>query len=416
MIFDILFLPLLFFIGLITSYEDVRYGKVRNKWILLGLICGLTVIIFFFVWYFIASPIARYYYFEIQNLPDDSPAPVFTVSLVYLGKVILNAAIALLIAFLMWRFNAWAAGDAKLFAVYALLLPLKYYWKSYLLYFPSFVLLINIFIPIFLYLLFRSCFYYFKFIYLRLTKPPAVDLAKAKDDSRLKIEKAKKEKLDKKKKRWKSIKTMTVMLLGFISIFLIFGLFQEPIKEHFSIDISSLQMFVIAGLIIFSGLLSKVFQKPLTLKIILVVLTIVLSYGFISSPQATWQTLYQTVKMMIIFMAIVTLFKKLIDFYVLKTSLEEIKIEDLEPRMSLAEETLNTLKKDKEYYDKHIGVIYPGGLAPEQVEAVKKWFQKSQKHHAETISIYKPFPFVVWMFIGVIITLLLKSSLFHLFL
>ncbi len=408
MIFDILFLPFIFLIGLVTSYGDIRYGKVRNKWILLGLIWGLTIIIFFFVWYFIASPITRYYYFEIQNLPDDSPAPVFTVSLVYLARVILNTVIALVVAFLMWRFNAWAAGDAKLFVVYALLLPLKYYWKSYLPYFPSFVLLINIFIPIFLYLLFRSCFYYFKFIYLRLTKTD-------NKNKLLKNSRARK-KTDKKKASWEKIKSMIVMFLGFIGIFLVFGLFQEPIKEHFAIDISSLQMFIFAALIIFSGALSKIFQKPLTFKIIIISLAIILGYGFISSPNATWQTIYQTVKIMAVFMVILTLFRKLIDFYVLKTGLEEIKIRDIKPRINLTEETLGELKKDKKYYDKCIGLIYPGGLTLEQAVAVKKWFQKNQQNKTGTISIYKPFPFVIWMFVGVIITLIFKSSLLHLFL
>ena len=407
MIFDILFLPLLFFIGIITSYEDFKYGKVRNKWILLGLFWGLIIIIFFFVWYFVASPITRYYYFEIQHLPDDSPAPVFTVSLVYLWRVILNVVIALLIAFLMWRFNAWAAGDAKLFVVYALLLPLTYYWKSYLPYFPSFVLLINIFIPIFLYLLFRSCFYYLKFIYLRLTKTD-------KRGSSLKSDRAR-EKTDKKKAGWEKIKSMAVMFLGFIGIFLVFGLLQEPIKEHFTINISSLQMFIFAALIIFSGALSKIFQKPITFKIIIISLIIILGYGFISFPNATWQIIYQATKMMAIFMVIFTLFRKLIDFYVLKTGLKKIKIEDLKSRMSLTEETLGELKKDKKYYDKHIGLIYPGGLTIEQAAAVKKWLQKNQEDKTETINIYKPFPFVVWMFIGVIITLILKSSLLHLF-
>ncbi len=403
MIFDILFLPFVFFIGLITSYEDIKFGKVKNKWILLGLIWGLAVIIFFLIWYFIASPVTRFYYFNIIDLPDNSPAPVFTVSLIYLYRVVLNAFIALIIGFLMWRFNAWAAGDAKLFIIYSLLLPLKYYWKSCLPYFPSFALLINIFIPIFLYLLIRSSFYYSKFIYFRLFKPTKIDLSKKKDKTDTK--------LDKKKKLWETVKNMAVMLLGFIAIFLIFGLFQQPIKEHFSIDISSLLIFVFAGLIIFSGPLSKIFQKPITLKIILLVLTVILSYGFISSPQSTWQILYQTVKLMIIFMTVLTLFRKLIDFYVMRTSLKEIKIEELKPNMNLAEEALNELKKDKEYYDKYIGLIYPCGLTMEQVQAIKIWENKKDK--LETINIYKPFPFVFWMFLGVIITLILKSSLLH---
>jgi hypothetical protein len=395
MIFDILFLPLVFFIGLITSYEDIRFGKVKNKWILLGLGWGLAVIILSLLWDLIASPVTRFF---------SETFPVFTVSPIYLSKVVLNAVIALVIAFLMWRFNTWAAGDAKLFFVYSLLIPLKYYWKAYLPVFPSFALLINIFIPIFLYLLFRACFHYAKFIYFRLFKPTKFDLLKKKPSS--------KKKTERRNKFWESVKNMGVMMLGFITIFMVFGLFQQPIKDCTSIDIFPLLMFIFVGLIIFSGPLSKLFQKPLTLKIILLVLIIVLSYGFISSPESTWQIFSQIVKMMIIFIAALTLFRKLIDFYVNQTGLKEINIEDLKPNMNLAEETLNKLKEDKDYYDKHIGFIYSCGLTNQQVQIVKKWGRNKLKK----ISIYQPFPFVGWMFFGVIITLILKSSFLHPFL
>ena len=109
------------------------------------------------------------------------------------------------------------------------------------------------------------------------------------------------------------------------------------------------------------------------------------------------------------------LFRKLIDFYILKTSIEKIKIDEIKPRISLTEETLNILKEDKEYYDKYIDPIYPDGLTVKQAEAVKKWFEKNKEQKMETVSIYKPFPFVLWMFLGVVITLILKSSLLHLF-
>jgi len=400
MIFDILFLPFVFFIGLITTYEDIKYGKVRNKWIVLGLIWGLTIILLFLVWYFIASPITRFYYFEIRQIPADSPALVFTVSITYLGRVLLNAIIALVIAFSMWRFNAWAAGDAKLFVVYALLIPLGYYWKSYLSYFPSFALLINIFIPIFLYLLIRSIIYFMKFLYLKISQ------------SQIK----KKKKKFNKKKFWKRIKSMGIMLLGFITIFLIFGLFQKPIDDNFNINISSLQMFIFAGLIIFSNLLSEVFQKPITFKIIIIILVLILAYGFGSSWLVTWQIIKQTIQMMLFFMIILGLFRALIDFHILKTGIKKIKVKKLKSGMNLDEEIVNEIKKDKEYYDKYIGHIYPDGLNTEQVQAVKKWLSENRKGQLDKIKIYKPFPFVSWMFIGVIITLILKSSLFSLIL
>jgi len=399
MIFDILFLPLVLFIGLMTSYEDIKYGKVRNKWIILGLSWGLLVIVFFFIWHFIASPITRYYYFEIQNLPDNSPAPVFTVSLGYLGRIVLNATIAFTIAFLMWRSDAWAAGDAKLFAIYSLLIPLGHYWKSYLSYFPSFTLLINIFIPIFLYLLIRSAIYFLRFLYLKISQPQVIE----------------KKKLFDKKKMGKKLKNMGIMFLGFISIFLFFGLFQEPIKNSFNIDTSSLQMFIFAGFIIFSSYLSKIFQKAITFKIISVFLLLMLVYGFSSFPSATWQIIKQTIQNMIVFMIVLGLFKSSIDFHVLKTGSKEIKIEELGPWMNLDEAIISEMKKDEKYYHQYIGRIYPEGLTLEQAEFIKKWLKEKKKEN-EIIKIYKPFPFVAWMFLGVIITLILKRSVFHLFL
>jgi len=426
MILDILFLPMLFFISVVVGYEDIRYGKVRNKWILIGIVWSLAVFFSAFFWYFIAFPLTRFFYANILHSAPDTQISVYTIHLGYIGRSLINAAIALVVAFLIWRFKFWAAGDAKLFIVYSLLIPLGYYWKSYFHYFPSFVLLINIFVPVFLYLLIRSFFYYIRFIYLRITespdqrfwyrgKPQALTALKENNDSVKRIDRKKGEEPAKKESSWKRIKDRIVMILGLVSIFLIFGLFQEPIKQYTSIDISSLRMFIFAGLIIFSGLLSKIFQKPITFKIIIVVLVVILGYGFISSPAATWQTLYQSIKMMAIFMVIWSLFRKLIDFYISRTSIDKIKIEDLKPTMNLAEETLNKLKRDKEYYNKYFGVIYPEGLTEEQVEAVKKWAQEHRKERLKTISIYRPFPFVVWMFIGVIITLILKSSLLHIF-
>jgi len=413
MIFNVLFLPVLFFIGIITSYEDFKYGKVKNKWILLGLIWGLVIIFFFVIWYFIASPVTRFYYFNILQLPDNSQVSVFTVNIDYLGSVILNAVIALVVAFLMWRFNAWAAGDAKLFIVYSMLTPLTYYWKSYLSYFPSFILLINIFIPIFLYLLVRSCLYYFKFVYFWIIKRQVIDVPKKNNNFKKKFYNKKNKKIDKKKKLLEIIKNTAGILLCFIGVFLILSLFKGFIEKYTFINVSSLQVFVFAFLIIFSRSLAKVFSKPIVLKIIIIILIVILAYGSIVSPQNTWQILYQVIKIMIIFMIIFTLFTKLIDFHILKTDVREIKIENIKSRMSLVEDIMEDIKRDKKFFNKYIGRFYSGGLLPEQVDVVKKWIKES-KEEIRTVKIYKPFPFVPWMFAGVIITIILNGSLFHL--
>ena len=117
---NFLFLVPLAVIGLICAYTDIKYGKIFNKWIVFGLIYV------FFLYVFLFS---------------------YKTSIDYIFELILNGAIAFLVGYLLWHFKLWSAGDAKLFAVYAFLIPLHFYSKSYTPYFPSFNLLVNVFIP-----------------------------------------------------------------------------------------------------------------------------------------------------------------------------------------------------------------------------------------------------------------------------
>ena len=40
---NIIFLPVILFIGCVTSYEDFKSSKIRNKWILMGLLYAFAV-------------------------------------------------------------------------------------------------------------------------------------------------------------------------------------------------------------------------------------------------------------------------------------------------------------------------------------------------------------------------------------
>ena len=93
------FLPMLLFLGGVASYEDIREGKIRNKWILLGLCYGTIV----YVYLLIANP-------PLLNIHELLP-------------VLINAFLALCMGFLLWHLGLWSAGDAKLFFVLAFLLP-----------------------------------------------------------------------------------------------------------------------------------------------------------------------------------------------------------------------------------------------------------------------------------------------------
>lgn len=151
---DILFLPIIIFICIITSLEDLKEGKIKNKWIKLGFFWGIFIYFFFF-------------FLSTLNIVFSSffPQKVYFLSYSYLFKVLINSSFALILSFLLWYFRLWSAGDAKLFFVISFLLPLKYYWKSYLPWFPSFALLINIFFPAFIFFLLHFFFHFFHFVF-----------------------------------------------------------------------------------------------------------------------------------------------------------------------------------------------------------------------------------------------------------
>ncbi|HAJ56657.1 MAG TPA: hypothetical protein DCL35_02680 [Candidatus Omnitrophica bacterium] len=130
---DILFFILTAVIGLITSVEDVRTGKIRNFWIAIGFIYGCIL--------YLASD------------PGERAPHLFVVS---------NMALSLLTAYWLWKSKLWFAGDAKLFFLYSILLPAGIYKIAFFPFFPSFQVLFLTFIPAAFYLLILSAVDLFK--------------------------------------------------------------------------------------------------------------------------------------------------------------------------------------------------------------------------------------------------------------
>ena len=115
-------------IGAITSYEDIKFGKIRNKYILFGFITGVFTNLL-------------YVYFG--------------GGLLYLKATIINAFFALFVGFFLWHIQLWTAGDGKLFFVFSLLVPLTEFSRMQSTMFASYVLLTNTFIPLFIVLFMR---------------------------------------------------------------------------------------------------------------------------------------------------------------------------------------------------------------------------------------------------------------------
>ena len=123
------FLPMVILAGIISSYTDLKHRQVSNNLIIWGIAYAFILNLFLAIYSLLTS--------------STQPNSILNYYLNYL----LNGIIALVLSFLMWKNRIWKPGDAKLFFVFVLLLPLSVYSNNYIDIFPSVILLINIFVP-----------------------------------------------------------------------------------------------------------------------------------------------------------------------------------------------------------------------------------------------------------------------------
>ncbi len=133
------FLPMIIVIGIVTTYQDIKTGKIRNKWVMLGLAYAIVVnFLIYFVVRITGGQLRTEYYTELA----------------------VTVLISLVVGFVMWVVGVWTAGDAKLFTAFSALVPLSVYKYGHVQYFSSMNFMINTFVPFFVvylfFLLFRT--------------------------------------------------------------------------------------------------------------------------------------------------------------------------------------------------------------------------------------------------------------------
>ena len=276
-IFSIVFLPIILLIGCITSYEDIKISKIKNKWILIGLIYSLLVYLFTWILYGLGGRNS----YLIWNF----------------DKWCINLIISSLVAYFLWHFKMWAAGDAKLFICYAALIPIGQYSRAYLnYYFASFLLLLSIFIPATVFLFFRSMVYFIR----------RFNFGEVRD----KILKLFKERLIKFNKI-----DMGKILLGFFVFFLFFRIARQEFQNLIDKTLPNQNILMLVSLLVFKPL-SNFFKK--NSKFMIIACVILVGYIGLKSIYA-WQEFVLEIgnifgRSMLI-MILFPLFRKIINLY-----------------------------------------------------------------------------------------------------
>ncbi|MBW2972338.1 hypothetical protein KY359_04850 [Candidatus Woesearchaeota archaeon] len=97
----IYFLPTILALGIITSYEDIKEGKIRNKYVATAIALGIAIHL-------------------ILLVSGTEPTKLALLSAT-------DFSLALILGFLIYYAGWWSAGDAKLYAAYVLLIPATVY-------------------------------------------------------------------------------------------------------------------------------------------------------------------------------------------------------------------------------------------------------------------------------------------------
>ncbi|MFC1752950.1 hypothetical protein ACFL96_06095 [Thermoproteota archaeon] len=277
---------MLVIIGCLTSYEDFKISKIRNQWVLVGIIYAFSIQLLCFIIYSLLP----------QDMKISLGGKIFYFISWRFDRWCINLIVSTIVAYMLWHFKMWAAGDAKLFICYSALIPMGKYSKVYFdYYFASFLLLVCIFIPATIFLLIRGV------AYISRNKREVIKAATQKIHTANKKE---------------SVKTLSVFFV-ILLFFLVLRIELNSAMQRFIPDQNTIMILL---LVLFRPI-KKLFRKNGKLLTFAVVILIAY-FGFRieSSENQIFLVLSQTLIRCAILMTIIPLFKTLINTYTEKST------------------------------------------------------------------------------------------------
>jgi len=362
-------------LGAWITYEDLRYGKIRNRLLLLSLGVALA----WNAWLFVRARL---------GLDDFVPADQ---ALAYLGAVGLDFLLSLLLGFVMWLLRLWAAGDAKLFAVLTLLVPLRYYRHNLLEYFPSFVLFFNTFVV------------FFGLLALEFAARLAVRFVR--------------EKLYRRRgEAWALLRTKVIerplhvvtLVVGLLAIFLIVKWVRFFLRDWLweaGFHVNRTAMFVMLAVLM--APLRDFFRKPWVFGVSLAGLIGSLTYwGVTGDTKAIIDVLSMS-----LFTVALVIGKALYDVYTDHFDVREVMAVELCPGTVLSDKQLKELSADPNFNNKRFGSMEADGLSPEQVEVLVSWLVKNKPD--QRIEVCNTIPFTPGIVLGTLATVIFAGYVFQ---
>ena len=133
----------------------------------------------------------------------------------------------------------------------------------------------------------------------------------------------------------------------------------------------------------------------------IVALIVFISAGLIGDALYTLELLVQSVSVMFVYLVVFVIIQRSVHLYLWFNESREIDVDKLKQGMVMDKNEVQELGLWQEIS------LHPNGLSEEQVARIKGGARQKGRR---LVHIYKPFPFALWEFIGVVFTLVTQAS------
>ncbi|HQA96025.1 MAG TPA: prepilin peptidase [Candidatus Colwellbacteria bacterium] len=370
---DFLFLAPMFLIGAIAVYTDIKQNRIPNKLIVAGLICAVVL--------YASVLIYDRFFIGLQTNLD------------YMIEALLNTAAAMIAGYVIWDLKLWSPGDAKLFMVYAALLPLKFYSASFVRFFPSINLLINLFVPLVITIVLKAGFVYAGDFLAKRNAAPIVETAASKEEKR--------------KTRIFRLKNFGYSLAMFFTVFVFFQIVSGLFSGTILASLFGHPLFAFCFMIIVSGKLMNILNKNQWSKRLTILFPLL--YMIYRVLLGQWQFVLGSARMVVIMWFIFNVFKQAIAFYVQTREISVVPLDCLKKGDMPCPSAEIIIKSKLSVVGRvdDLGSWGPEGLSLEQVTLISSIPVEERKTDVE---IYKTFSFAPYMLFSAVLCILTRSS------
>jgi Flp pilus assembly protein protease CpaA len=371
---DAFFIAPMLLIGLVCAYTDIKHNKIPNEIIIAGLAYAilLYLAVFFYNYFFI-------------GLRENNH---------YLSEVLSNTILAIIVSYLLWDWKLWSAGDAKLFMVYSALMPLRFYSTSFIKFFPSINLLINLFIPLVAILILKAGIVYIQ------------DFVKSRKAGRRANDEPSSE--ERRKTRIFRLKNLGSSLMMFFTIFIFFQIFSKTLGSTVVGPLFANPLFAFLFMVIFSGKLIAFFSKNKWLRrtTLIIPAIYVLHYGWLGE----WRSVFVFSRTVIVMWFVFNVFKQAIAFYIQTREVSTVPLNCLKRGDMPCPSAEAVIRKNLAAVGlgNGSGPWGPEGLSAEEAVALSAI---SGGEREATVQIYKTFSFAPYMVLAAILCMSTHSSL-----